>query len=233
MRITVAIIPARGGSRGLPRKNLSNVGGRSLLSRAIEAARQSNVCDGVFVTSDDSEMLEAAAAAGAETISRPAELASDIALTADAVLHAIASIEALGSAVGTIVLLQPTSPLREARHVNEAVLLYRARLAGSVVSVTEAEHHPCKMFIAGEDDAIEPLGSVADLSAPRQTLPRVLRQNGAIYVVGRDALIANRTFYIEPAYGYAMDRYASIDIDDKRDLEMANIIANARIGRLL
>jgi CMP-N-acetylneuraminic acid synthetase len=233
MGITVAIIPARGGTRGLPRKNLSNVGGQSLLARAVEAARQSNVCDGVFVTSDDNEILDAATAAGAETIRRPPELASDTALTADAVLHAIASIEALGFAVGTIVLLQPTSPLREARHVNEAVLLYRARSAGSVVSVTEAEHHPYKMFVAGEGDAIEPFRSVADLSAPRQCLPRALRQNGAIYVVGRDSLIANRAFFVEPAYGYAMDRDASIDIDDKRDLEMANMVANARMGRSL
>jgi CMP-N-acetylneuraminic acid synthetase len=232
MRHTVAIIPARGGSKGLPRKNLSEVAGRSLLARAIDVARESAVFDRIFVTTDSDEISDAAVLAGVGVIRRPPELSSDAALTIDAVQHAILEIEARGLDVGTIVLLQPTSPLRETRHVNEAVLLYRSCNAGSVISVTEAEHHPNKMFIGGSNDSILPLFSVADLAAPRQTLPRVLRQNGAIYVVGRDELIRNGSFYVEPAYGYLMDRDSSLDVDDARDLEIANLIAEARMGRL-
>jgi N-acylneuraminate cytidylyltransferase len=147
----IAIIPARGGSKGIPNKNLVEVGGQSLITRAINSAAQSGVVDFVVVSSDDRNILEAAKVAGAIAIQRPTDLATDTSAIEDAISHALQKFSEDHEVPKTLVLLQPTSPLRQSSTISDAVHLFTENgSVGSVYGVTEAEHHPYKTFIATE-----------------------------------------------------------------------------------
>lgn len=134
----LAIIPARGGSKRLPRKNVLDLCGKPLITWSIEAGLNSKYIDKVVVSSDDDEILEISRKFGAETIKRPDELASDTATTFDAIKHTIDNLEKYDY----IVLLQPTSPLRDQKHIDEAIELLVEKNADAVVSVCEMDHSP-------------------------------------------------------------------------------------------
>ena len=137
----VAVIPARAGSKGIPRKNLVRIVGRPLIAYAIEAAQNAASADRVLISTDDSEIADVARELGAEVpFLRPAELANDAAPMLGVMRHALAWLESQGVAVEALVLLQPTSPLRTGRHVEEAIALFRSAPASSVVSVVEVPH---------------------------------------------------------------------------------------------
>ena len=145
----IAIIPARGGSKGIPRKNLAEINGRSLVVLAINAALQSGVINSVLVTSDDTSILEVAEKSGAIAIRRPAELATDSAAIEDALIHAINQYSLSYPEPQVVVLLQPTSPLRKASTISRALQVFNENgCTGSVYGVTECEHHPYKALIA-------------------------------------------------------------------------------------
>ncbi|WP_250646289.1 cytidylyltransferase domain-containing protein, partial [Microbacterium tenebrionis] len=131
--LTVAIIPARGGSKGVPRKNLRPVGGVPLVVRAVRAAAAASAVDLVVVTTDDAEIAEAAAAAGARIVRRPAELAGDTASSESAVLHAMDELEGDGLTVGAVVFIQATSPFIPSGGVDEAIEHIRADRSSSVL----------------------------------------------------------------------------------------------------
>ena len=215
----IAIIPARGGSKGIPNKNLAEVGGQSLVTRAINSAVQSGVVDVVVVSSDDPTILEAAANAGAIAIQRPADLATDTAAIEDAIAHALHRFSESHPTPTTLVLLQPTSPLRQASTISDAVRLFVENgCAGSVYGVTEAEHHPYKTFIA-TDSTLLPVGSIEDLSRSRQELPKAYRQSGSIYVVGVQDFLASNSLYVSPVRWIEVGREEAIDVDTPADLE--------------
>jgi len=216
----VAIITARGGSRRLPGKNLAPLAGRPLLAHTVAAARGCPEIDAVFVTTDDAAIAAAALAAGAQVIERPADLAGDDARSEDAVLHALGEIARRGLRFDLIVLLQPTSPLRTAAHIGDCLAALRASGARSAVSVSAFPHSPFKTFSLVEGWLV-PNFSRDQLSAPAQSLPMVYRPNGAIYVVGRHDFEQNRSFFIDPVFGFPMSREASVDIDDQFDLALA------------
>ena len=215
----IAIIPARGGSKGIPNKNLVEVNGQSLVTRAINSAVQSGVVDFVVVSSDDPTILEAAKVAGAIAIERPAELASDTSAIEDAISHALQTFSEDNQVPTTLVLLQPTSPLRHSSTIINAVRLFTENgHEGSVFGVIEAEHHPYKTLIA-TDATVQPLRSIEDLSRSRQELPKAYRQSGSIYVVGVQDFLANNSLFISPVRWIEVSSEEAIDVDTPADLE--------------
>jgi len=215
----IAIIPARGGSKGIPNKNLAEVGGQSLVTRAIESAIKSGVVDVVVVSSDDRNILEAAKVAGAIAIERPADLATDSAAIEDAITHALQIFSESHPTPSTLVLLQPTSPLRQASSISDAVHLFTENgKVGSVYGVIEAEHHPYKTFIAN-DSTLLPVGSIDDLSRSRQELPKAYRQSGSIYVVGVQDFLTSNSLHISPVRWIEVGQEEAIDVDTPADLE--------------
>jgi len=134
----LAIIPARGGSKRLPRKNILDLHGKPLISHSIEAGLNSKYIDKVVVSSDDDEILVISEKFGVNIIKRPDELATDVSTTFDAIKHTINNVEKYDY----IVLLQPTSPLRDSKHIDEAIELLKNKNADAVVSVCEMEHSP-------------------------------------------------------------------------------------------
>ena len=215
----IAIIPARGGSKGIPNKNLAEVGGQSLVTRAVNSAIQSGVIDAVVVSSDDRNILEAAKIAGAIAVERPSDLATDTAAIEDAITHALQKFSESHPTPTTLVLLQPTSPLRQASSISDAVLLFNENgSVGSVYGVTEAEHHPYKTFIAN-DSTLLPVGNIEDLSRSRQELPKAYRQSGSIYVVGVQDFLESNSLFVSPVRWIEVGREEAIDVDTPADLE--------------
>jgi CMP-N-acetylneuraminic acid synthetase len=215
---TIALIPARGGSKGLRRKNTVDLCGKPLIAWTIEAALKATSLTGVFVTTEDEEIADIAASYGATVIARPAELSTDDARTEEVVAHALDAIETLGLGALYFALLQPTSPLRDEQHIDELVASAMKSGASCAWSVVPAEHHPFKMLVR-RDGELRPVVSVDELSAPRQRLPAAFRQNGAIYWMSWEAFRRHRTFFVPPVHPYEMSEEQSVDIDTAADLD--------------
>jgi len=215
----LAFIPARGGSKRLPGKNMLPIGGHPLVYWSIKAALESRYVDEVIVSSDDPDVLALAENMNVTAIKRPLEIAGDKAKTFDAIVHAV---EQLAEMPTYILLLQPTSPLRTSRHIDEAVEMLQEKNADAVISVCEAEHSPLWSNTLPED------GSVCDFipevckHARSQDLPVYYRLNGAIYLAKSKMLLKKKTFFLEErCYAYIMDKESSVDIDDEYDLFIA------------
>ena len=216
----LAIIPARGGSKRLPRKNILDLNGKPLIAWSIEAGLDSKYIDKVVVSSDNNEILDIAQKFGADVIVRPKELASDTATTFDTIKHTIRSLEQYDY----IVLLQPTSPLRNSKHIDEAIELLEKKDADSVVSVCEMEHSP--LWSNTLDVSLSMKGFLRDevLNKRSQDLENYYRLNGAIYICKTDKLLDKKSFFLKDnIFAYIMDRESSIDIDEKIDFDLANM----------
>ena len=219
----LAIIPARGGSKRLPHKNVLDLNGKPLIAYSIEAGLNSSYIDKVVVTSDDDEILTISKKYGAVTINRPDELASDAATTFDAIKHTVDNCEKYDY----IVLLQPTSPLRNEKHLDEAVELLESKKSNAVVSVCEMEHSP--LWSNTLDESLSMAGFLKDeaLNKRSQDLEKYYRLNGAIYICKTEKLLEEKSFFLkENIYAYVMDRENSIDIDEEIDFKIAEVILN-------
>jgi len=226
----IAVIPARGGSKGIPHKNLALVDGTSLVERAIAAAQQCKSISRIIVTSDDQTILDKARDMKVEFVTRPAELAADDSPIEDAVLHALDSAQATSPLPQSLVLLQPTSPLRDYATLEAAVREFVLQgKYGAMFGVVAAEHHPAKM-LRRNGDTVEPFTNVADLSASRQQLPEVFRQSGSIYIANVARFRAERTLFLEPVGFIEVDAAEAIDIDVPADLINA-IETSRRLSR--
>jgi CMP-N-acetylneuraminic acid synthetase len=219
-----AIITARGGSKGLPRKNITLLAGKPLIAYTIEAARQCRYIDECWVTTDDSEIKEVSLIWGAQVIDRPNKLATDRALSTDVLRHALGILSEFGRSFEFFALLQPTSPLRNAKHLDECIDRFlQEKACRSVISVVESDYSPYKSF-AMQKGRLVPLFGAENLERPRQELPKTFNQNGAIYIAHTKLFLKFRSFAIPPVMPYIMDKDSSIDIDNKEDLVHARAI---------
>ncbi|WP_432775379.1 acylneuraminate cytidylyltransferase family protein [Brevibacillus gelatini] len=212
----VAIIPARGGSKGVPRKNIRLLAGNPLITYTINAALKSPLISRCIVSTEDEEIKKVSLAAGAEVIDRPYEFATDLASSEDVVRHVLEQLMIEGNLPNYFMLLQPTSPMRTEKHVTECINMSLNRNSSCTISVTEMEHHPFKCFYAKEGTLI-PFLNKESLSKPRQQLARILRQNGAMYFLDCNQFLDKKSFFVEPVLPYFMDQSDSIDIDSEQD----------------
>ncbi|WP_151949786.1 acylneuraminate cytidylyltransferase family protein [Aliarcobacter butzleri] len=218
----LAIIPARGGSKRLPRKNVLDLSGKPLIAYTIEAGLKSNYVDKVVVSSDDEEILEISKKFGAETIKRPDDLANDTATTFDAIKH---TIDNNIDKYNYIVLLQPTSPLRNEKHIDEAIELLEIKNADAIISVCEMEHSPLWSNTLPQDGSMKGFLRDEVLNKRSQDLEKYYRLNGAIYICKTDKLLENKNFLLKDnIFSYVMDRKNSIDIDEEIDFKITEAI---------
>lgn len=217
----LAIIPARGGSKRLPRKNVLDLAGKPLIVWTIEAALQSQHIDTVIVTSDDEEILAIANKNGALTIVRPDELAQDTSTSFDAIEHAIRNTNNHDYTI----LLQPTSPFRTSRHIEEAIQLLDKKDAEAIISVTEMEHSPEWANTLPANDNMVGFLKKEVLNKRSQDLETQYRLNGAIYICSTDKLLHEKSFFIkDKIFAYKMQNEASVDIDKYIDYKWAEFL---------
>lgn len=219
----LALIPARGGSKRLPGKNIRKLGGLPLIAWSIRAARESGVCDEVVVSTDDPQIAEIASLHGAAVPGlRPAELASDVAGSVDVALQALELHEALHGNVDGLLLLQPTSPFRTAESIRRAVALFGGEAGRRpVVSLSPAASHPAWCFRVTQD-GLSPFLGWEPISQRSQDLEPAWTLNGAIYLVPPGRLRTERSFFGVDALPMLMDDpREAIDIDTPADWVLA------------
>ncbi|WP_135552191.1 acylneuraminate cytidylyltransferase family protein [Paenibacillus cymbidii] len=223
-KTVMAFIPARGGSKGIPRKNIAMAAGKPLLAWTIEAARGSRYIDRLILTSDDETIIGVAREWGCEApFVRPAELARDDTPGMDMVMHTVHNMPAYDY----ILQLQPTSPLRTSEDIDLALELTESRGAAACVSVTKLAASPHWMYAVDERQRMSPLLERNKL-LPRQSLPDTYTLNGAICLAERKWLLQSRTFMGEETIAYVMPRERSVDIDAPIDLVVFEALIAAR-----
>ncbi|MGE4158103.1 MAG: acylneuraminate cytidylyltransferase family protein [Planctomycetota bacterium] len=219
----LCIVPARGGSKGVPGKNLKKVGGRSLIAHAVKVGMES-VCDEVALSTDSPAYAREGLKAGAHVpCLRPGHLAKDSTPMMGVIQHMVAEIEKEGERVDIVVLLQPTSPLRTAKDVDRSIKLLKRSRADSVVSVVRVPDHynPCTILWQGKKGLYFPLNKDYKYSR-RQDMPPAWIRNGAIYVFRRELLKRRKsTFFGEKMLPYEMDPRFHVNIDAPEDLKKA------------
>lgn len=221
---SIAIIPARSGSKGLKDKNIKELCGVPLLAYSIECALKSQLFDKVFVSTDSEEYALIAEKYGADaSFLRSEEMASDTAGSWDVVREVIEHFERQNEYYDKIMLLQPTSPLRTVEDINNSFQLMDEKGANAVLSVTEADHSPLWCNTLGEDLCMDCFMDEKYLGVPRQQLPIFYRLNGAIYLLRRKELDIHPMFR-NRCYAYVMPKNRSIDIDSELDFMMAEYI---------
>lgn len=214
----LAIIPARGGSKGIPRKNIVDLAGKPLLAWTIEEAKKSAYIDKLILSSDDDEIMAVAREYGCDVpFSRPAELAGDLTPGIAPVLHAIECFPGYDY----VVLLQPTSPLRLVEDIDGAIQLCCKKKAACCVSVTQPQASPYWMYTMEGEGRLRPLLHTSPVFARRQDLPEVYMLNGAVYVAQCFWLLKAKNFLTEETIAYPMPQARSLDIDCREDLYLA------------
>lgn len=217
--MNIALITARGGSKGLPRKNIRTLNDMPLIYWTIEAALLTKEIDYVYVSTDDEEIKKISLESGALCIDRPAILSTDTATSESVIKHAIEYFHTINLNVHTIILLQPTSPLRNKFHIEEALRKYESSEANMVLSVYEPKHTPIKAFFLNKGNYLE---AIYDRDAPfsrRQDLPKAFQSNGAIYIFSVEQFNKNRKLPRENLLPYIMTEQDSEDIDTIEDLK--------------
>jgi CMP-N,N'-diacetyllegionaminic acid synthase len=220
----LAIIPARGGSKGIPRKNITIINGKPLIQYTIDEAKNSKYLDRIIVSTDDKEIAEIAKRCGAEVpFLRPKELASDHAKTIDALIHAVTELEKRGIKYDFVVLLQPTQPLRKSWHIDEAIQEIVETNEESLVSVSKVKEHPILMRTIGEDGKVKKLLEISS-TVRRQDFPTFYKVNGAIYINKINENFTKNTSLNDNKLAYLMDKKYDLDIDEPIDLEFFKLI---------
>lgn len=226
---SIAVIPARSGSKGLKDKNIKELCGKPLLVYSVEAALRSGIFDKVHVSTDSTEYQEIAQHYGADVpFLRSEELSSDNASTWDGMRFVLEEYKRRGEAFDAIAVLQPTSPLRTAEDIAGAYAFFREKEANMISSVCEMEHSPLWSNVLPEDLSMENFEDEKLAFLPRQKLPTYYRENGAIYMLKTAHLFAAQNIYKDKCYAYIMDRNHSVDIDTELDFLIAETILRAR-----
>ncbi len=214
-----AIIPARKSSKRLPNKNKLDLCGKPLIAWTIEAAKESKYIDNIIISSDDIDILNIAKKYSVQSIKRPDILATDEAKTIDVIIDVI---DKLKNSYDFIILLQPTSPLRNHTHIDQAIELLIEKNADAIISLCEVDHNPLWSNILNDNLSLKGFISENIKNKRSQELPKYYRINGAIYICKTSILLKEKSFFIENnIYAYVMDKYSSIDIDDEFDFNFA------------
>lgn len=221
----LALIPARGGSKGLPGKNLLEIAGRPLLDFTFTAATRSAYIDRIILSSEDPQIIDTARRLGIEVpFVRPSELAEDQ-VSGDAVVaHAIAACPGYDY----IVLLQPTSPLRSTSDIDGSIETCIHNGCASCVTVTAVKKSPFWMYTLGADQRMTPFADSRWRRQNRQAHPALYLPNGAVYVARNRFFLRNRSFYGEDTVAYVMPPERSVDIDDRLDFLLAKTLLEAQ-----
>ena len=220
----LGLIPARGKSKGIPRKNIKNLCGKPLIAWTIEEALKSKKLDNVVVSTDDEEIADIAQKYGADVpFMRPAELAGHSTPGIDTVLHAIDELPDFDS----VLLLQPTSPLRTSTDIDSIINFAFSKNANSVVSVCVAPVHPFWVYKTSESKLISFTNN--EFVPCRQNLPEAYSLNGALYYAQSPWLIKNRCFVTPDTFAFQMPKCNSYDIDDVDDWIVAEAILKERL----
>lgn len=227
----LAVIPARGASKRLPKKNILDLAGKPLIAWSIDEALKSQYLDKVMVTTDDEGIMEVAKKYGAEVpFKRPESLATDSATTFDTIEHAIKYYNStLGEEFNYVLLLQPTSPLRTSQHIDEAIELLFSKCADAVISVCEMDHSPLWSNTLPEDFSMNNFLREDIKNLRSQDLPKYFRLNGAIYLCEINRFLNEKGFFLKDnIFAYLMPFDSSQDIDSHYDFLMAEFIINNR-----
>lgn len=220
----IAIIPARGQSKRLPRKNILNLNGKPLIAWTIKAALDSNYIDKVIVSSEDNEILKISKENGADIIKRPIHLADDTSTTFEVLDHVLKNTRKFDY----VMLLQATSPLRNSNHIDESIELIENKKANSIVSVCKMDHSPLWSNRLPKNGSM--VGFINDKIKHKrsQDLDTYYRINGAIYITTTNLLLNNKSFFLnENIFAYKMEKKDSIDIDESLDFIIAERIMQA------
>lgn len=211
----LAVIPARGGSKGIPYKNIKDLAGKPLIAWTIEEAKKSRYIDRLILSSEDKDIIQVAREWGCEVpFIRPAELAQDSSPGIDTVLHAI---KTLDNNYDYVVLVQPTSPLRKVVDIDGCIERCIIADASACVTVCEVKHQPAWMYTLDKSLHMHPLIKEYANINRRQELPKAYVLNGAVYVAQSDFVVQKKSFLTPETIAYAMPPERSIDIDDEAD----------------
>lgn len=221
-KMILGLIPARGGSKGLPGKNILPLLGKPLIAWTIEEAKKSKYIDRLILSSEDKEIITIAMRYGCEVpFVRPESLAQDDTPGIEPVLH---SLRTLPEKYDYIALLQPTSPLRKAEDIDKCIKQCIDQKMVSCVSVTEPDKSPYWMYSLDNNGKMRPIISIEKTINKRQDLPKVYALNGAIYIAEVEWLLNNKTFITNETHAYIMQQERSIDIDTEVDFKLVEFL---------
>lgn len=227
----LGVIPARSGSKGIPKKNIKDLYGKPLITYTIEVATASNVLNDFIVSTDSEEIAAVAQKFGAKVpFLRPMSIATDEAKIVDVLIQTVKEYEHLNNVhVDVVVTLQPTQPLRTASDVDNATkLLIENQQANSVITCYEVRHeHPYFMYVPS-NGYMKPLMSEATHSVHRQQIPKVYVRNGAVYVARRELILQEGKITDEQPLVYIMPRERSFNLDDSFDFELCEAFLKYR-----
>lgn len=212
----LALIPARGGSKGIKNKNIIDIMGKPLIYYTIQAAKESVYIDDIVVTTDDEVIANISIECGAKVpFLRPKQLAQDTSKTIDAVLHAILTLEQMGPKYDTLILLQPTQPLRTSEDIDKSIECFFCNGELSLVSVSEVDDHPL-LIREIVDNKLLPL-LLENSTCRRQDMKKYYRINGCIYINKVEEINSNTSFN-DNLIPFIMKKSHSVDIDEVKDL---------------
>ena len=232
MRV-LGLVPARGGSKGVPRKNIRTLGGKPLLQYTAEAALASSLLSWTLLSTDDEEIAEVGRRCGLSVpFMRPAELALDTTPTLPVVQHAVSWMERQGEFFDAVCLLQPTNPFRRAEEIDGCIALLEESGADSVLTVlpVPAEHHPFWVYLRDESGRLRL--STGETAPPprRQDLPPAFHREGSVYVTRRDVLMNESSLYGGHVEGFQVDSRRSVNIDDMEDWARAEMMVAGSVS---
>lgn len=222
----LAVIPARGGSKRVSRKNIREVGGKPLIGHTIQAAQQSTNISQFFVSTEDDEIAEIARDFGSTIVNRPPELAQDTSPVSDSITHVLNNYDGNPD---FLCLLQPTVPLRTSADIDAAVQKFAESEANSLISITKPFHPPDYALIEDNNEYLVEAYDPEVLwggTHRTQDLPERWVPNGAIYITSVNKWRENESFYIKPTSGFKMPTLRSINIDEVWELDIARALCS-------
>ena len=219
----IAVIPARGGSKRIPHKNIVPLQGKPLIEYTISAARNAAALSRIIVSTDDEEIARVAEGAGAEVLyPRPPELSTDTSDTLDVIRNVVSTLGQQDEYDDIIVLLQPTSPFRTGEHIDRAVALFRSSGADTVTAVRPVTDHPYWLWRVRKG-FLTPFKTMKHIQTGRHSLPADYIENGSLYIFRR-SLLDQGTLYGSRIVPFEMDTVDSVDIDEPLDLMWAEFL---------